>query len=75
MLTDGGTTVLAKAKATADKKDAVALLVRAAYGRAPTAAESQALVSYVERRADRLPEAYRQGLWALVTGPEFRFVY
>ncbi|MFO0801248.1 MAG: DUF1549 domain-containing protein [Gemmataceae bacterium] len=72
-LTDTG--VLAKAKALADKKAAVALLVRSAYGREPTAAESAALVAYVENRADRLPDAYRQVLWALVTGPEFRFVY
>jgi hypothetical protein len=72
-LTDNG--VLAKAKGLTDKKAAVALLVRSAYGREPTAAESIALVAYVENRADRLPEAYRQVLWALVTGPEFRFVY
>ncbi|QDU21210.1 DUF1549 domain-containing protein [Urbifossiella limnaea] len=72
-LTDNG--VLARAKGLTDKKAAVALLVRSAYGREPTAAESTALVAYVENRADRLPEAYRQVLWALVTGPEFRFVY
>jgi hypothetical protein len=74
-LTDGAGSVLARAKALTDKKAAVALLVRSAYGRAPTAAESTALVGYVERRADRPAEAYRQVLWALVTGPEFRFVY
>ena len=74
-LTDGSGTVLAKAKALTDPKAAVALLVRSAYGRAPTAAESAALVAYVQRRADRPAEAYRQVLWALVTGPEFRFVY
>jgi hypothetical protein len=73
VLTDSG--VLAKAKALPDKKDAVALLVRTAYGRGPTEAETRALVAYVEKRSDRLPDAYRQVLWALVTGPEFRFVY
>jgi len=74
-LTDGPGTVLAKAKALTDPKAAVALLVRTAYGRAPTAAESAALVAYVERRATRPADAYRQVLWALVAGPEFRFVY
>ena len=74
-LTDGGGSVLARAKAMTDRKAAVALLVRSAYGRAPTVAETEALVAYVERRADRPADAYRQVLWALVTGPEFRFVY
>jgi len=74
-LTDGPGTVLAKAKALTDPKAAVALLVRTAYGRAPTAAESAALVAYVERRGTRPADAYRQVLWALVAGPEFRFVY
>ncbi len=74
-LTDGGNTVLGRVKAMTDKMEAVALLVRTAYGRAPTDAESAALVAYVERRADRPAEAYRQVLWALVTAPEFRFVY
>jgi hypothetical protein len=74
-LTDGSGSVIARAKGMADKKDAVALLVRTAYGRPPSEAESRALVAYVERRADRPAEAYRQVMWALVTSPEFRFVY
>ncbi|HEX4607577.1 MAG TPA: DUF1549 domain-containing protein, partial [Urbifossiella sp.] len=74
-LADGGGTVLARAKGMTDKKDAIALLVRSAYGRPPTETESRALVAYVEKRADRPADAYRQVLWALVTGPEFRFVY
>ena len=72
-LTDTG--VLAKAKAMKEPKDAVALLVKAAYGRAPTDEESVAMVGYVTKRAGREVEAYRQILWALVTGPEFRFNY
>lgn len=74
-LADGNGSVLAKAKAAKDPAGAIALLVRAAYGRAPTVEESQALVAYVQKRPDRTAEAYRQVLWALVTGPEFRFVY
>lgn len=74
-LTDDAGSVLGRAKAMTDPKEAVALLVKAAYGRPPTADESAALVAYVEKRKDRRSEAYRQVLWALVAGPEFRFNY
>lgn len=74
-LTDGGGTTLGKVKAMKEPKEAVAFLVKAAYGRAPTEAEEKALVSYVEKRKDRAAEAYKQILWALVTAPEFRFSY
>jgi hypothetical protein len=74
-LTDGNGTLLARVKATKDPKEAVALLVRAAYGRPPTDDESAALVDYVRKRPGRESEAYRQVLWALVSGPEFRFSY
>ena len=49
--------------------------MKTAYGRPPTADEAKALVAYVEKRKGREAEAYRQVLWALVTGPEFRFSY
>jgi hypothetical protein len=74
-LTDGPGTLLGKVKTLNDPTASVELLVRSAYGRAPTAGEKAALVAYVEKRADRPAEAYRQVLWALVTGPEFRFCY
>ena len=74
-LTDGTGSLLARAKAAKAPGEAVGLLVKAVYGRSPTPDETRALVEYVAKRADRSAEAYRQVLWALVTGPEFRFVY
>jgi hypothetical protein len=74
-LTGGNGSLLARVKEMESTADAVKLLVRVAYGRTPTAAEEKALVAYVEKRSDRRAEAYRQVLWALVTGPEFRFNY
>jgi hypothetical protein len=72
-LTDNG--ILGKVKGMKEPKEAVALLVKAAYGRLPTDNESAALTAYVQKRADRPAEAYRQVLWVLVTAPEFRFNY
>lgn len=74
VLTDGAGTVLARVK-TMPPKDAVELLVKTAYGRPATADESKALVAYVEKRKGREADAYKQVLWALVTGTEFRFSY
>ncbi|MBX9627695.1 MAG: DUF1549 and DUF1553 domain-containing protein [Gemmataceae bacterium] len=73
-LTDGGGSLVARAAAK-DPAEAVGLLVRVAYGRPPTADETRALAEYVAKRSDRKVEAYRQVLWALVTGPEFRFTH
>ena len=74
-LTEGGGSLLARAKAAKDPAEAVGLLMKVAYGRPPTDAERRVLVEYIETRADRKAEAYRQVLWALVTAPEFRFNY
>ena len=74
-LTDGGGSLLARLKGVKEPKEAIVLLVKVAYGRAPTDDESQALVAYVQKRSGREAEAYRQILWALVSGPEFRFNY
>jgi hypothetical protein len=75
VLTDGGGTALGRAKALKEPKEVVAFLVKTAYGRPATGDEIKALVAYVEKRKGRETEAYRQVLWALVTGPEFRFSY
>jgi hypothetical protein len=75
MLTDGGGTILGKLKTIKDPKEAVEVLIKTAYGRAATAEESKALVAYIQKRAGREAEAYKQVLWALVTAPEFRFSY
>ncbi len=74
MLTDGTGTVLGRLKGMKEK-DAVEFLVKVAYGRPATADESKALVVYVEKRKGREADAYKQVLWALVTGTEFRFSY
>ena len=74
VLTDGGGTTLGRVK-TMKEKEAVEFLVKTAYGRKPTAEESKVLVAYVEKRKGREAEAYKQVLWALVTGTEFRFSY
>jgi hypothetical protein len=72
-LSDNG--VLGKVKTLKDEKAAVAMLVKSAFGRAPTDDESKALVGYVQKRSERPADAYRQVLWVLVTSPEFRFNY
>jgi hypothetical protein len=73
-LTDGGGTALGRVKAL-EPKEAIEFLVKTAYGRPATADEVKALMAYVEKRKGREAEAYRQVLWALVAGPEFRFSY
>jgi hypothetical protein len=74
-LADGPGTLLGRAKAAKDPKEAVALLVKAVYTRQATDEELDALTEYVRRRSDRPAEAYRQVLWALWTSAEFRFCY
>ena len=39
------------------------------------AEEKKALLDYVAARQDRLADAYRQVVWALLTSAEFRFNY
>jgi len=75
VLTDGGGTALGRVKTLTDPKETVGFLVKTAYGRPATEAETEALVDYVEKRKGREADAYKQILWALVTAPEFRFSY
>ncbi|MBN9117861.1 MAG: DUF1549 domain-containing protein [Planctomycetes bacterium] len=75
LLTDNPGTTLGRLKAMKEPKEAVEFLVKTVYGRSATADETRALVAYVEKRKGREAEAYKQVLWALVTGPEFRFSY
>jgi hypothetical protein len=74
-LTDGPGTALGRVKAMTDPKEAVGFLVKTAFGRPATAEETDALAAYVAKRKGREADAYRQVLWALVAGPEFRFSY
>ncbi len=75
LLTDGPGTALGRVKAIKEPKEAIGFLVRTAYGRAATDAELKALTAFVEKRAGREADAYKQVLWALLSGPEFRFSY
>jgi hypothetical protein len=73
VLTDAADSVLGRVKGMREPADAVAYMVKTVHGRPATETEVKALAAYIEARPDRKPEAYRQVLWALVTGPEFRF--
>jgi hypothetical protein len=72
-LADGNDRLLGRVKSEKDTAKAVDLIVRSVLCRAPTAEEQSALVEYLNRRADRAPEAFKQVIWALISGAEFRF--
>ena len=74
-LADGNDKLLGRAKAIGDDGKAIDLIVRSVLSRPPTADEQRVLQEYLGRRADRQPEAYRQVIWALISGSEFRFNY
>ncbi len=72
-LANGPGTLLGRAGDNREPAEVVKALVQAALGREARADEVTVLTEYVTARADRKAEAYRQVLWALLTGPEFRF--
>jgi len=74
-LAEGNDKLLSRAKALGDPAKAVDLIVRSVLSRPPTAEEQAPLVEYINRRGDRPVEAYRQVIWSLVSGSEFRFNY
>jgi len=69
---DGTGSLLAKMKAEKDVA-AIELMMRASLGRKPSEEEAKAFAGFAEARKDRADEARRQMLWAVCTGPEFRF--
>ncbi len=73
LLTDGNGTLLARVKAEKVETDGHKLLIRTAFARPAADAELKALAEYAGRRTDRPADANKQMLWALMTGPEFRF--
>jgi hypothetical protein len=75
LLGEGNDKLLTKAKSFDDPAKAVDLIARTVLCRPATADEQKALVEYISRRGDRLNEAYRQVIWALLSGAEFRFNY
>jgi hypothetical protein len=74
-LNDGGGTLLSRVKDIKDSKQAIDLIIRSVLCRSPTEEEVKALGDYLQRRGDRPAEAYKQVLWALIAGAEFRFSY
>jgi hypothetical protein len=74
-LADGNDKLLGRVKSVSDNAKAVDLIVRSVLSRPPTADEQRTLQEYLGRRTDRQPEAYRQVIWALISGSEFRFNY
>ena len=75
ILADGGDRLLGRLKEVKDVNQAIEMIGRSVLCRPVSAEERQALTEYVERRRDRLQEAYKQVIWALVTSSEFRFNY
>jgi hypothetical protein len=75
LLNEGNDRLLTKVKAIDDKSKAVEMLIRSTLCRPANAEEKSVLGDYLSRRGDRLPEAYRQVMWALLSGAEFRFNY
>lgn len=74
-LAEGGDKLLTKLKNTNDPAKAIDLVVRTVLSRPATPEEVKLLSEYLSRRSDRLAEAYKQVVWALVCGSEFRFNY
>jgi hypothetical protein len=74
-LADGNDKLLGRVKSLPDRDKTVELIVRSVLCRLPTADEQRTLQEYLARRSDRSAEAYRQVIWALISGAEFRFNY
>ena len=56
-------------------EEAVEMAVRNILSRPAGGEEKRIFSDYLARRRDRLPDAYRQMVWALLTSAEFRFNY
>src|SRR5262245_12845297 len=72
-LADGNEKLIGRVNGISDPPKAIDLIVRSVLCRPATADEQRVLTEYVTRRTDRLADAYRQVIWALISGSEFRF--
>lgn len=72
---DSKDNLLGVVKEMKDRTEACEQVVQSLFCRKPAPDEVKTLTDYLDRRTDRLPEAYRQMLWALITSAEFRFNY
>jgi hypothetical protein len=74
-LADGNDKLLGRVKTESDRGKAIDLIARSVLCRPATTEEQKALQEYLARRADRPADGYRQVIWALISGAEFRFNY
>lgn len=74
-LADGGDRLIGRLKQLKDRKEMIDLAVRSVLSRPPTADEVKLLDEFLGKRDDRMGEACKQLVWALLTGAEFRFNY
>jgi hypothetical protein len=72
-LADGRDRLVGRLVQVKDRKELIDLAVRTVLARPPRAEENKVLSEYLGKRQDRPVEACRQVVWALLTGPEFRF--
>jgi hypothetical protein len=75
LLADGKDRLLGKLADLKSPEQVVEVAVKNVLSRPATTEEKRTLTTYLEQRRDRLPEAYRQMVWALLAGAEFRFNY
>lgn len=75
LLSEGGDRLVGKLKATTDLGAGIDLAFWTLYSRAPDAEERAALEQYLSARTDRLPQAWQQVVWSLITASEMRFCY
>lgn len=73
VLRDSKESLLMKVKSHSNRREAVEMAIWNTLGRAPAEEECVVLESYLEARADRLDEGWKQLLWALLTSTEARF--
>lgn len=73
VLRDSNDSLLKTVKSLPERQDGIAVAVWNTLGRAPQEEEIKLLGGYLERRGDRLDEAWKQLVWALLTSTEARF--
>jgi len=75
LLKDSGERLLGHLTGIDDRSEAIDAAFWAMLSRPPTADEKLTIGRYLESRPDDASAAMKQVLWALITGPEFRFNY
>jgi hypothetical protein len=75
LLADGGDRLVGRLKQIKDRRTLVDTMVRSVLSRPATPEEIKELGDYLKKREDRLVDACRQMVWALLASSEFRFNY